>query len=131
MATDEQMTQIEELLAKAQKTIEDGMTARIDAGMAYAVKQAKNGKVYVSDGRRWWKDAQLVRSIDDYGDGLVTVYDYLKHVPLFKLEDIAAAGMDPLSPGELTRIFSISETVIFNHAQRDEKGRQKRTVIEH
>lgn len=130
MATNEETKQIEDLLEKARKTIAEGMAPKIEADMAYAVKQTQSGAFYVSDSKRWWADPQLVRSIDDYGNGIVTIYDYLKHLPLFKAEDITAAGMVPVKAEELAGIFKISQTVVFTHNEKDEKGHQKRRAIE-
>ncbi len=119
---------IESFLQIEEKCRKTGMNPVMDDRKVYAIKEHE-GLIYVSDGKRWAERVCLVRNIDVYSDELVSIYYYLRNLPVFPQKMVYDAGMRGIAGPELLDYFEVGETVVFDHRVKDKLGRSARTVF--
>ena len=105
---------LDDLHRRAAECQKKGVTADVGKEKVYALLET-NGQYMAADGRRLWKNPQLVEEIDILDATTVTQYYYLKNVDMVDAADIKDSGKIPVYPEELPEYFDPAEVVIFDH----------------
>lgn len=108
---------LQDLRKCAAECKEKGIGADVDQGLVYAFVKNTAGMTLVADGRRLWRNPQLVQEIDILGPDVVTSYFYLKNVNMVPTAAATKAGKRAVSPEMLPQLLPVCEVVVFDHTR--------------
>lgn len=101
----------------------------------YALKEEKDGKFYLCDGKKLlFATPQVKRIINIYGDDIedanISIDYIIVDVPMFSKKAIEDSNMIPLHSKDVANYFEITDTVIIHNKYKDD-AKSVREEIKH